>query len=137
MRLQNLILNLNGKINKSIFSETIRPKYFQYLRMVIIMLSNGDKICEKRYLSYLVIGILGKTYCLIQLRKTEKLKERKQTRSIMGQNCLSHLALLCFEHAYVNKVDIEKAIDKFSSEKVRSKFFFQPIFIPNSVSDLF
>ena len=84
LRLQNFILNLNGKINKSIFAKTIRPKYFQYSQMVIIMLSNGDKICEKGCLSYLGIGIFGKTYCLIQLPKTERLKERKQTRSIMG-----------------------------------------------------
>ena len=50
---------------------------------------------------------------------------------------LSHLALLYIEYAYVNRVDIEKVIDGFSSEKVRSKFFFQPIFIPNNVIDLF
>ena len=45
-------------------------------------------------------------------------------------------------HCYIlnmltNRVDIEKVIDEFSSEKVRSKFFFQPIFIPNNVIDLF
>ena len=35
------------------------------------------------------------------------------------------------------KVDIEKVIYEFSSEKVGSEFFFQPNFIPNNVSDLF
>ena len=55
----------------------------------------------------------------------------------MGWDRLRHLALLCIEHAYVNRVNIEKRIDEFSSENVRSKFFFQPIFILNNVSDLF
>ena len=32
---------------------------------------------------------------------------------------------------------IEKVIIEFSSEKIRSKFFQQSIFIPNNVSDLF
>ena len=66
------------------------------------MLGNGDKICKKNCLSYLDIGIFGKTYCLIQLPKTEKLKEQKQTRSIMGQNRLSHLALLCVKHVFLS-----------------------------------
>ena len=53
----------------------------------------------------------------------------------MGQDRLNHLALLCFERAYVNKVDIEKVIDEFSSKKGHSKFFFQPIFRPKNVDD--
>ena len=37
---------------------------------------------------------------------------------------------LCSERVYVNRVDIEKMINEFSSsKKVRSKFFFLPIFI--------
>ena len=55
----------------------------------------------------------------------------------MGQDRLNHLAPLCFERAYVNRVDLEKVIDQFSSEKFRSKFFFQPIFKPKNVDDLF
>lgn len=54
----------------------------------------------------------------------------------MGKERLSHLALLCIERAYVNRVHIEKVIDKFSSKKVCSKFFLQSIFIPKNVSDL-
>ena len=42
----------------------------------------------------------------------------------MGQDRLSHLALLYIKGAYVNRVDIEKVIDDFLSKKVRLKFFF-------------
>ena len=31
--------------------------------------------------------------------------------------------MICIEHNYINRVDIEKVTDEFSSEKVRSKFF--------------
>ena len=55
----------------------------------------------------------------------------------MGKERLSHLALLCIERAYVNRVHIEKVIDKFSSKKICLKFFFGQIFIPRHVSDLF
>ena len=54
----------------------------------------------------------------------------------MGQDCLSHLAILCIEHANVDGLDIEKVTDEFSSKKNRSKFFFQPIFRPKNIGDL-
>ena len=43
----------------------------------------------------------------------------------MGQDCLSHLALLCTERVYFNRVDIEKVTDEFPSRKNLFKFFFQ------------
>ena len=52
-------------------------------------------------------------------------KDQKQTRSSMGQDCLSHLALLCTERVYFNRVDIEKVTDEFPSRKNLFKFFFQ------------
>ena len=42
----------------------------------------------------------------------------------MGENRLSHLARLCIEHAYVNRVDTEKVIDEFSSQKSLLQVFF-------------
>ena len=38
---------------------------------------------------------------------------------------------------YVNRVDIEKVLDEFSSKKVRSKFFFQTISVPKYVCDIY
>ena len=57
----------------------------------------------------------------------------------MGQDHLSHLALLCIERAYVNRVDIEKVIDEFSSKKGCPKFFFYSIFRSKTekVDDIF
>ena len=45
-------------------------------------------------------------------------------RSTMGQDRLSHLALLSIERAYANRVDINKVIDVFASRKNRDQFFF-------------
>ena len=53
----------------------------------------------------------------------------------MGQDCLIHVALLCIERPYVNRVDIEKVTDEFSPKKGRSKFFFQPIVRPKNIGD--
>ena len=36
-----------------------------------------------------------------------------ETENTMGQDCLSHLALLCTECAYVNRIDIETVINEF------------------------
>ena len=48
-------------------------------------------------------------------------------KSTIGQDRSGHLALLCVERAYVNRVDIEKAIDKFLSKNV----------VPSSFSNRF
>ena len=57
-------------------------------------------------------------------------------KSTMGQDCLSHLAILCIERTYVNRLDIEKVSDEFSPKKGRSKFFFWPIFRPKNIGNL-
>ena len=41
----------------------------------------------------------------------------------MEMDRLSHLALLCIKHAFINRVDIEKAVGELLSEKVRSNLF--------------
>ena len=39
-------------------------------------------------------------------------------RSTLGDDYPGHLALLCIGRTYVNRVDIEKVINEFSSKKV-------------------
>ena len=73
----------------------------------------------------------GRSFSVLRRPKTTP-------RSTMRQeDCLSHLALLSIECAYFNRVDIEKLFYKLSSKKDCSKFFFQPIFRPKNVGDLF
>ena len=69
-------------------------------------------------------------------RSFSVLPKQKQTRSTMGLDHLSHLALLYIERSYDNGVDIEKVIDEFQSKKGCSKFFFHPIFRPKNVGYL-
>ena len=46
------------------------------------------------------------------------LRRPKQTLKVtMGQDCLIHVALLCIERPYVNRLDIEKVTDEFSPKK--------------------
>ena len=64
-------------------------------------------------------------------------RPKTNLKSTMGQNCFSHLAILCIERAYVNRLDIVKVTDEFSPKKGRSKFFFQLIFRPKNIGDLY
>ena len=133
-------LNLNKKLCKSIFA-----KYSQNSQMVLSVLCNDDQICEKKLCKLFRFEYIQKSYSLIQfflaiepaeiLGKVSLLSasyqlflvlldshwvffnDWKQTRTTMGQDRLSHLSLLCIEHDYVNRVDIEKVIDGFSSKK--------------------
>ena len=57
--------------------------------------------------------------------------------STMGQDRLSHLALLCIERAYVRRGDNQKVTDRLSSEEGRPKFFSQPIFRPKIIGYFF
>ena len=41
----------------------------------------------------------------------------------MGQDRLNRLAPLCLERAYVNRADIQKVTNEFSSKKVIPSFF--------------
>ena len=49
-----------------------------------------------------------RSFSVLQRPKTNLRRTKEQDR-------LSHLALLCFERAYVNRVDVEKMIDSFSN----------------------
>ena len=64
-------------------------------------------------------------------------RQKTNLKSTMGQDCFSHLAILCIERAYVNRPDIVKVTDEFSPKKGRSKFFFQSIFRPKNIGDLY
>ena len=133
--------------------------------MVLSILCDDDKICGNklpelfRYkcipkLYYLIqfflvkepAGSLGKlpsfsaSYQLLLILLNGYLvfwEDRKRTLGTMGQDCFSHLAILCIERAYVNRLDIVKVTDEFSPKKGRSKFFFQPIFRPKNTGDLY
>ena len=164
IKLRNFTLNLNEKLYKPIFAERIQPKYFQNSQMVVSMLCNDDKICEKNCLSYFGINISKNlivssnffrlknplkfwescrhfhfhTNCFLFFWKVIEYFAKTETdQKHHGIRSPQSPALLCTGHAYVNRVDIEKVIDEFSSEKVRSKFFSQPIFVPSNVNNLF
>ena len=47
---------------------------------------------------------------------------------MMGQEHLSHLALLSIERGYANRIDMNKAIDVFASLKNREELFFLTCF---------
>ena len=64
-------------------------------------------------------------------------RPKANLKSDVGQDRLSHLELLYIERTYVNRVDIEKLIDGFSSKTGRSKLFFQPISRPKNFGNLF
>ena len=155
IKLRNFTLSLNEKLYLAIFTKKIHRKYFQNLQMVLRIYCNDDKICEKSCLSY--FGIMypqvllshliffggrarwnfGKVVAILSIIPTascsaERLlsvlwRPKTNLRSTMGQDRLNHLALLCFECAYVNRLDIEKVIDEFSSKKV----------VPSSFSNQF
>ena len=70
-------------------------------------------------------------------RSLNILQRPKTDQKHQGQDRLSHLAVLCIKHAYISRLDVEKVIDEFSSKNVHSKLFFQPVFIPDNLSNLF
>ena len=59
------------------------------------------------------------------------------TKSTIGQDRSGHLALLCIERAYVNRVDIGKAIDEFSSKNVVPSSFSNRLLDQNSLAIYF
>ena len=61
------------------------------------------KICICQYLP-IICKIRGWSFSV--LRRT-----KPSFKSTIGQDCLSHRAMLCIERAYVNRLDIEKVID--------------------------
>ena len=50
-------------------------------------------------------------------------RPKTNLRSTKAGNRLGHLALLRIKYAYLNRGDIEKITDQFSSEKGRSKLY--------------
>ena len=109
------------------------------------ILCNDDKICEKKLSELFQYKRIPQYYCVIQYFSVKEPDEilgksssfsasyqlllvllnshlvfcqnRKQTLEVLwGQDRLKQLALLCFERAYVNRVDFEKVIDEFSSK---------------------
>ena len=138
IRLQNFLLNLNEKIHKPIFAKRIRPKYFQNLQMVLIMFCNGDKICgKKKCLRYFGRNIFPKIFLSHPITEDQKTKSPKTDykchRKGASQSSGTAMCWTCL----CQQCRCWKVIDDFSSEKVRPRFFFQPMFMPNNASDLF
>ena len=74
-----------------------------------------------------IFNIVPVTSCSAERSFSALRRLKTYLRSTMGQERLNNIAVLCIEREYGNKVlqyDIEKIIDKFASEKNRSKHFF-------------
>ena len=165
INLWNFPLNLNESLCLPVFEKRIHPKYLQYSRMVLSILCNDDKIWGNKLPELFWYKCIRKLYCLSQIFWAKELAgileklssfsasyqlflillhghivfcedQKTNLKSTIGQDCLSHLAILCIERAYVNRLDLEKVIDEFSSKKGRSKFFFQLIFRQKNIGDL-
>ena len=152
-------LNLSEKLYFLIFEKRICLNYFQNSRMVLSILCNNDKICERKKdcLSYSGINvsqsiIVSSNFfrrknplefwenCCYSQRHANCYCSSGRSFSVLRrpkEDCLSHLALLSIECAYFNRVDIEKLFYELSSKKGCSKFFFQAIFRPKNIDDLF
>ena len=93
----------------------------------------GINVSQSIIVSYIFFGqrlrwIFGKVVIILSVIATVScsadrsfsILRRPETklRIILGKGRPNHLALICFEHSYVNRVDIGKVIDEVSSEKV-------------------
>ena len=165
INLRNFTLSLNENLYLPIFEKRIHSKNLQNSRMVLSILCNDGKICGNKLPELFQYKCISNLYCLIQLFFGERARWnfgklvvifsvtttvcysaerwfsvlwRPKTilKSTMGQDCLSHLAILCIERTCVNRLDIEKVTEEFSPKKSRSKFFFQSIFRPKNIGDL-
>ena len=124
--------------------------------MVLSIPCDDDKICGNKLPELFRYKCIPKLYCLIQfflvkepaesLGKLPSFSASYQLFLILlnghlvfweDRNCFSHLAILCIERAYVNRLDIVKVTHEFSPKKGRSKFFFQPIFRPKNIGYLY
>ena len=71
-----------------------------------------------------IFNVIPATSCAAERSFSALRRLKTYIRSTMGQDRLSHLALLSIERAYSNKIDMDKVIDEFASRKGRGKFFF-------------
>ena len=83
-----------------------------------------------------IFSVIPTVFCFPARWYSVLRRPKTNLKSTIGQDCLSHIAILCIERAYVNRLDLEKVIDEFSSKKDRSKFFFQLIFRQKNIGDL-
>ena len=164
INLWNFRQNLNENLYLPIFEKEIHSKYLENSRMVLSIPWNDDKIFGNKLAELFPYKCILKLYCLIQFfwrkspldfRKAVVIfsviptvsyspeqsfsalwRPKTNVKSIVGQDCLSHMAVLRIERTFANRLDTEKVADEFSSKNARSKFFFQPIFRPKNISDL-
>ena len=123
-------LNVNEKLYLLIFLNRICPKYFQNSRMVFMwkklsVLFRCKCIPKYQYClieffsaiepSVIIVVIVSvaptvscsaeKLFSILRIAKTN-------LRRVMGQDILSHLALICIERACVNRVDFQSILDQ-------------------------
>ena len=95
-------------------------------------ISFGERVLRTFEKVVIIHSVLPTVYCSAEHSFSVLRRPKTNLKITLVQNCLSHLALLSIERAHVNRLDFEKVIDDLSSEKGRSKFFFQPIFGPKN-----
>ena len=71
----------------------------------------------------IVLSVIATVSCSVDRSFSILRRPETKLRIIMGKGRPNHLALICFEHSYVNRVDIGKVIDEVSSEKVVQSSF--------------
>ena len=82
-------------------------------------ISFGERACCNFGKAVFILRVAPTVSCATEQSFSILRRPKTNLRSTMGQNCLSHLALLSIKRAYVNRVD------------------FQPIFRPKNANDLF
>ena len=84
----------------------------------------GERTCWNFEKVVVILSVIPTASCSTERSFSFLRRPKANLRSTMEQDHLSYLALLCIERAYVNRVDIKKLLDEFSSIKGCSKFFF-------------
>ena len=97
----------------------------------------GERACWKFGKVSVIFSVISTVSYSAERSFSVLRRPKTNLKSTMGQDCFSHLAILCIERAYVNRLDIVEVTDEFSPKKGRSKFFFQPIFRPKNIGDLY
>ena len=71
-----------------------------------------------------ILNVVPVTSCTAERSFSALRRLKTYIRSTMGQERLSHLAILSIERGYANLIDINRVIDIFASRKGREQLFF-------------
>ena len=103
-----------------IFAKRIRSKYFQNSLVIAMKYAKRNCLCyfgvnvsQSNIVSSVFFYDRGFcNYCRHSQRRSNSLLFCSFLFLIIGQDILSHLALLCIERAYVNRVDFQLILDQ-------------------------